>query len=327
MADSNIPIDSQLVRRNDADFVLVDDTDLGGGFRVVLDTAARNNIPSSMLKVGMLVYVQSPPGYWELTVVSPPTYVPFNPGGGTGLPPFSGTNGAAVVEAGNPGTPFAVFRLLTADDLAPAFVPVLATGPSTPVEVGATIANPQFTATYNRPPIAATLTDSTDTQNISAPFTSFGYGAPGLFPARSYQKVTVNATETWTLAANESGGPTKFSSRTVTWQARRFYGAAAVPGLYNEAFIEALANSQLASGFSGVYVFPVPGPSQKLYLAWPTVFGNPSSIKDQNGFVFPMTKVATAVPVTNTFSISIPGGYDIWESANFITSQFTLTVT
>lgn len=321
----SIPVDSQLVRRNDADFILVDDNDLGGSLRVVPDVPTRDAIPSAMLKVGMLVYTQTPPAYWQLTIVSPPTYIPFNPGGGTGLPPFSGTNGAVVTEEGNP-TPFAVFRQLTQDDILPAFTPVLATGPSTPVEVGATIANPQFTATYNYPPTSATLTDSTDTQVIASPFTSFGYGPPGLFPARMYTKATINGTETWTLAAS-SGGPTKFSSRTVTWQARRFYGAAAVPGLYNEAFIESLSTSQLAPGFAGVYVFVTPGPSQKLYLSWPTAFGNPSSIKDQNGFVFPMTKVATAVPVTNTFAILIPGGYDIWESDNFITAQFTLTVT
>ena len=81
----------------------------------------------------------------------------------------------------------------------------------------------------------------------------------------------------------------------------------------------------LASSFGGTYPFGTGGGTQRIYLCWPTAFGNPASIKDQNGFVFPMTKVATAVPVTNAFAVLVAGGYDIWESGITV-APFTLTV-
>ena len=85
MADTKIPINGQLVRRNDADFVLVDDTDLGGGYRVVQDIVARGAIPPSMLKVGMLVALQLPTlQIYQLISTTPITWVLFTGGGGGG---------------------------------------------------------------------------------------------------------------------------------------------------------------------------------------------------------------------------------------------------
>jgi hypothetical protein len=323
MPNSNIPIDSQLVRRNDADFVLVDDTNLGGSLRVVPDLVARANIPSSMLKVGMVVFVQSDSTYFTLTVVSPPTYIPLVfPGG---LPPFSGTDGAVVVEEGNP-TPFAEFRQLTEDDIQPAFADSLFSTLVQVQELGASISGPQFTATYVGVPIVATLADGVDSQFIPSPFLSFGYGPPGTFPARSYSKSTINATVTWVLNANAANSPNRASAITAVWEARRFFGSA-VPAAFTEAFIEALTGSGLAPNELGVFPFAAPTAGKKLYIAYPTAFGTPASIKDQNGITFPMVVAATAVPVTNAFSVLVPGGYTVLESFNFITQPFTLTVT
>lgn len=80
MAASKIPIDSQLIRRNNADFVLVDDNDLGGGFRVVPDIPTRDAIAlntPSQLKVGMQVVVQAPAPVriYRLAQLSPVVWV------------------------------------------------------------------------------------------------------------------------------------------------------------------------------------------------------------------------------------------------------------
>ena len=56
-----IPINDTFTRTasGDGNFPLVDDTDISGGYRTVADVAARDAIPSGLLKDGMLVYVQS----------------------------------------------------------------------------------------------------------------------------------------------------------------------------------------------------------------------------------------------------------------------------
>ena len=248
------------------------------------------------------------------------------------VPMLTAVDGAVAVDnaAGS-----LVNRRLTADDIDPAFAitSFARSGYSSPKELGDTIVDPRYTASYN-----ATLTtplnllDGTNTDPITQPGaeTSFGYNnfnGSGL-PARSYVSSTINGTVTHTLSAKKApGGPVKTAQITDQWQARRFYGIVDVPGAYDEAFIEGLAQNQLASGRSGSYVFAAGTVTTKIYLCWPTAFGNPVTIKDQNGFDFPMTKVATAVPVTNAFAVVVPGGYDVWESDNFITAAFTLTVT
>lgn len=55
-----LEIDQEIVRRNEADFKLLDDRNITGGYHTVADLPARDAIQVSLRKVGMLVYVAPP---------------------------------------------------------------------------------------------------------------------------------------------------------------------------------------------------------------------------------------------------------------------------
>lgn len=76
----HIPVTSQLVRQNNADFPIVADVDTLGGLRVVQDNVERDNIPSTHLKLQMRVVVQTPtPQLYRLTQISPPIWTAGEP--------------------------------------------------------------------------------------------------------------------------------------------------------------------------------------------------------------------------------------------------------
>lgn len=323
-------------------FPIVEDTDQKGGFRVVADHATRDAILAADKKIGMFVVTQNDNKVWQLTAISPDAWAEFTGSGSSftvvtntaaGLvPQLAAIGGAVTVDNGDNTVGN---RRLTFDDIDQAFgiTSFDRSGFSgSAKELGDTIASPAFVATYNATLIAPlTINDGTNTDTITLlAQAAFGYanGGGSALPARSYMKSGINQTVTWTLSAKKSpSGPVKTATLTNQWQAREFYDITTVPGGYNETFIEGLASNRLSAGFSGSYSFGAGAVNKKIYMAWPTAHGNPSSIKDQNGFIFPMTKVATAVPLTNAFAVIVSGGYDVWESDNFITATFTLTVT
>lgn len=244
-------------------------------------------------------------------------------GGGGNLPPFSGIDGAAVVEDGNP-SPTASFRRLTMDDIDPAFTADLVAAFGLTVEVGSTIINPTFSAAYNAAVASATLTDEVDTRAIPSPFTAFGYNTT--FPARSYVKTVINATSTWTLAATKAGGDPIVRNDTVVaaWRPRVRYQER-VPAAIDETFILTLTGSALASGLARTIAYGAGGGTKKLYYAIPTAFGNPSSFKDEATLIsVPFTKVAASVSVTNSFGVTLP--YDVWASDNFLINALSVVV-
>jgi len=55
-----------IVPKNNGDFPVVEDTNLLGGWRVVVDLTARDAIPSLRRKAGMVVYVINPPAEYQL---------------------------------------------------------------------------------------------------------------------------------------------------------------------------------------------------------------------------------------------------------------------
>lgn len=74
MPASQIPMTSQLVRQNDADFPLADTVDLAGGLMSVADVVARDAIAinsPSLLRAGMMVFTVAEDRYWKLLTVSP----------------------------------------------------------------------------------------------------------------------------------------------------------------------------------------------------------------------------------------------------------------
>lgn len=183
-------------------------------------------------------------------------------------------------------------------------------------EVGDSIINPSFTASYSALPASATINDGDGALALSSPFTAFAYSGGN---AKTYTKTVVAAFVTWLLSAIQS--VTDTASVTATWLPRVFYGVA-VPGTLNEAFIEALASSALGSGFARTIVYPDAGGTKKLYYAFPASFGTPSTFTS-GGFSVPFSLVAT-VTVTNSFGVAL--SYSLWASDNILNAAFTVVI-
>lgn len=316
------PVDTTFIRRNGGNFPIVTDGDVQGSLHTVALTSDRDAIQTNLRKEGMIVYVQQNSTYYQLEA-NLTTWVEFSGGGGGGIPDPAGHGGQFLRVLDNETA--AAWSAITQDMILPAFSASLS-GPSTPVEVGTTIVNPSFTASYNRSAAAATLNDGTGAIALTAsPFTAFAYGT-GPLPARSYQKTTVNAQTTWTLSATDVNSVVRTAAATVTWEARAYFGIA-TPATLNAAFIAALAGSALESGLGRTIAFAAPAGTKLLYYAFPASFGAPTRFVDTNsGFAVPFSKVASAVAVTNGQGVTIAGGYDIWASDQFLNDAVTVQV-
>jgi len=281
---------------------------------------------AARLYVGMIGLVQDEPSkIYKCTSISPVTWTEF---ASSDVPDVITVLGATIVE--DPaGT--RISRRLTFDDIDAAFDITSFSGAAiTNHEVGDPLSdNPSFAAAANQTIASATLNDGTGAVTLTvAPFTSFAYGTSPL-PSRAggsaFVKSVPGQSVTITFIAQNAGGNTDSSTLTATWTAKAFYGNA-TPGTLNEAFIEALGSTAQKTAFNGSYVYANPGAAgKKLYFAFPTSFGAPTSFIDQNGFAFPMSLVASSVSVTNTFGVTLP--YNVWASDNFINGfAFTIAI-
>jgi hypothetical protein len=88
----------------------------------------------------------------------------------------------------------------------------------------------------------------------------------------------------------------------------RYAGDATVPTL-NEAQIEALSISSLASGFSGSFAFGATTPASYKYFAYPDVFGSPTTT---TGFRDASTNLAVAMADAsdNVFYANVQNGWN-----------------
>lgn len=318
------PVDTTFVRRNNGNFPIVDDGDIGGGYHIVADSAERDAIPSNIRKPGMLVRVRAdgtPPGtIYELQNDLTSWDIFTGGGGGGGLPSMDGH--ALQFLRVKQDESDAEWVQLTQDMIGAAFGISSFSGPGTVVEVGAAVTDPAFTASYNRPAAAATLDDGSGALALGSPFTSFAYNGLGTLPARGYQKTGVNQSVTWTLAAHETDGPTRTAGYTTTWEARAYFGIQ-TPGTINAAFITGLPSNALEPSLARTVAYPAPGGTKKLYYAFPTVFGAPTRFIDVNtGFGIPFSKVGSAIAVTNGFGVVI--NYDVWASDQLLVGAVTV---
>jgi hypothetical protein len=206
----------------------------------------------------------------------------------------------AVLQRSDTGPPF--FAALTLDQIAAAYTVSLALTGAALVEAGQTVATPAFTASYARTPAAAVLTDTVPTtpQNVIGTPTSFS--STGTFTKSYGQSVT------FTLTANETGGPSKTSSAAISWGQKEFWGNA-VPGTPNAAFIAALPSSALTLSRARTFTSTA-GATERLYFACRSAYGTPTFTV--GGFAGGFHLAAGAVAVTNGQGVT--ENYDLWES-------------
>jgi hypothetical protein len=322
------PVDTNFVRRNNGNFPVVYDNDVGGGCQVVPDAVTRDAIHSNLRKAGMLVLVQadgSPPGTLYQLQADLTSWLVFSGGSGSGLPPILG-NALKVLRV-NAGATLPEWVSLTADMIAPAFAISSFSGPASPVELGSSVADPSFAAAYNQIPASVTLNDGAGALPLNAPFAVFAYDGLGALPARGYTSALINHVTTWTLSATNSSGNNTNASVAVQWQARAYFDVATIPGGYDATFIKSLTGSAIEAAFARTIAFGPGGGTKHLFYAFPTVMGTPTRFIDFNtGFGVPFSLVASAVALTNAFSVLVPGGYDIWMSDNPLTAAVTVQV-
>jgi hypothetical protein len=184
------------------------------------------------------------------------------------------------------------------------------------VQVGATLTTPAFTASYNQAATSASLTDTDgDNDALALPATSF-------VSPHSFTKVVFGQFVTWTLHAASSLGSAT-ASVTTTWGANVYEDAAVDPGIYNAAFITSLT-ATLKTSAAGNYSINSGAGTSTFFCAL-TSLGLTIGNFFVGGFPFACSKVASAIPVTNTNGVT--ENFDVFRSDNTGLGAYTLQVT
>lgn len=185
------------------------------------------------------------------------------------------------------------------------------------VEVGATVTNPAFTASYNQAAAAASLTDTEGHNDVLAlPATAF-------VSPHAFTKNVFAQSVTFTLHASNPEG-TATAAITVVWGENVYFAPAVDPGGggYNAAFITSLA-ARLGTSANGTYAFNA-GAGQSSFFCALTSLGLTTANFFVGGFPFACSRVATGVNVVNGNGIAET--YDVFRSDNVALGAFNLTV-
>lgn len=220
------------------------------------------------------------------------------PGGG--LPPLPGNTGFPPVLLEEP-TGVLIFRPLTSADLAPPFGASLSGGQV--VEIGQSIINPTFNATYvGGTPTSASLADddgnpSQDVLGVPNPITR----------PHTYVKTGLNASVDFTLTADDGTGP-EVDIETSRWRGRTWWGTGAAGGS-TEAFIKALANTALDNNRQRTFTVNA-GVGEKIYYAYPSAYGVATfKVGGFEGGFLP----GVTISLTNAFGVTLD--YLLYESS------------
>lgn len=217
---------------------------------------------------------------------------------GSSLPAPTGVDGRALIEVGG----VAAYRGIRSSWIVAAFdITGFSVGVGTQ-EVGATVTNPNFTASYNRTPSLVRVEDNQGGPVLDVTATPNAFTYTGV-----YTKTGNNQSVTWNMTASETESDT--ASASVSWRPRAFYGVG-VDGLSTEADIEALASSFLASSRAATFSVNA-GAGQHIYYAFPDAYGAASFTV--NGFSGGFVLVGT-VSVTNAFGVT--QNYFLYKSVN-----------
>jgi len=226
-----------------------------------------------------------------------------------GLPPFSGQQYSVLME--DPAsTP--VWQCLRQSWVCDDFTIDSFSGPGL-LEVGDTLLNPGFTASYAYTPDTVKVQD--DQGGSLQDFT----GTPGAFNyLDTYTKNLYGDTVVWNMSADDSIQADTAQASTQ-WVQRLCYGPS-VTGTIDEAFIEALANNPLATTKSRTFAVTA-GAGEYIWYCFRSAYGAATFFV--GGFEGGFSKVAT-VSVMNAFGFS--ENYDVYRSDNVALGTTTVEV-
>lgn len=224
------------------------------------------------------------------------------------------------------------WRQLTADDILPGFtISSFGCVACTTVEIGATVSNPAFTASYSSTPASAAITNTdgiSSPTNLTTPFTS------GTVTG-SFTHTTATST-TFTLTAVSTS--TQTATKAITWVPRAFGGTGtggsatgATASGNNAVLVGAtgtLSISYLGSSCTGqVYNVTTSG-TQYVYLLLPCNVSNPGSgsFTTPGPTVFAMGS-PTTITFVNQYGVSLATEY-LYRSVNssFDGTNYIITV-
>lgn len=232
-------------------------------------------------------------------------------GGGPTIPSPVSQNGKTLFSNGV----VYVLRNIRSTDITAAFdIISFAASGGLIKEIGQSVATPAFTASYNRTPTSATLTDTEGTAPGNVAGTPTSFSSTGTF-----SKSANNGSVTFTLTAAE--GESDVASISMLWQPRVFWGAD-LDGLNSEAGIEALPSSALAPSRNKTFTVTALA-SEHVYYAFPASYGAPTFTV--GGFEGGFTLVNATISVTNSFGVN--QNYQLWKSVNPNLGAVTVVVT
>lgn len=264
------------------------------------------------------------------------TWVPWNGaggGGGGGTPGgapgslqynLSGSFGGLAATAPNQvaissGAGVFGVRQLTQDDILPGFSITSFSGGSN-VEIGSSVTNPAFTASYSATPTSAQITNTDGIGSPTVLTTPFTSGTvTGTFTKTSA------ASTTFTLSATAS--TTKTATQAINWLPRTFGGVGATGATSSVTATGTTAvlstGDVLASaGLNNQTNYGPYSPSvQKIYIL---MVGGSHTFKDPNtGFSFAFN-APTAVSFVNANGTTV--AMFLYESTNTLSGTFTVQV-
>lgn len=228
-----------------------------------------------------------------------------------GLPAVSNQQYAVVME--NPaGTP--VFSRLTEDMILPTYLISLSLSGSSILEVSNWVNQPNFTASYNRTPSTAVLTDNDGNPSKDVISTPTSFHSDGYF-----QKFTFNASVVFTLTSSD-GNVNKTTNATLTWGQKTYWGIGPA-GQNSASFIQSLAGSNITTTQPMTFSVTA-GATDKVYFASRAAYGTPTFTVGvlSGGF----NLVSNTISITNAYGFT--ENYQLWESTNVNLGSITVQV-
>jgi hypothetical protein len=225
---------------------------------------------------------------------------------------------ASYVPVANNGTS-APWRRLTQDDILPGFSITGFNGGST-VEIGATVTNPVFSASYSSTPTSANITN---TDGIGSPLTLTTPFTSGTVTG-SFTKTSATST-TFTLNATQA--VTKTATTAINWQPRTFggVGAAAATSSVTASGTNAILSNGATLASAGLSNAATYGPfspsAQKVYVL---MIGGSHTFKDPTtGFAF-VFNTPTSVSFVNANGATVT--MFLYESTNTLSGTYSVQV-
>jgi hypothetical protein len=274
---------------------------------ISVPAASMDSTPLATLVAAGLIYITASndpntPNAIELAPVSV----------GGGLPSPIGQAGKALFSDGLT----VGWREIRETDIAPLFAITSFAVTGATREVGESVSPASFTAAYVRTPTAAVLTDNAGSGPLSVVSTPTAFSSTGPF-----SKTANNDSVVFTLTADDGIDPVAAATATMRWRPRCFYGVGADQLVATEAFIEALASSQLLASRNLTFSVTA-GAAQHIFYAFPASYGTPTFTV--NGFAGGFELVGS-VNVTNTYGVT--QSYALWKSTNPNLGSTTVVVT